>query len=132
MFRIKEGRDNVVLMGCGLGGYGAMYAGLAHADVFGKIAVQSLDTYRAKTEMLEQLIASKKKPQEIVMTWCRHELALPSTLIDHRKESKEVAALLEKKGNKVVKREIAASSGWDVWRTQSGLILETLLPAAQM
>lgn len=116
------------IMGPGSAGVAAVFAALAHPDVFQQAASQSFYPIEPTQERLPSLIADTgPKPELIYVVWSRHDYDLGE---GRRADdaSRELLALLREADIAVVEQVSDYSPGWAGWRGQDDEILVRLFP----
>ncbi len=120
--------DRRSIMGPGSAGVAAVFASLAHPEVFRQAAVQSFYPIEPTHAQLPELIAaSGAKPALIYMVWSRRDYDLG----DGRKAedaSRELAGRLRAADLNVTEQVSDYSPGWGGWRGQYDEILAALFP----
>jgi outer membrane protein assembly factor BamB/enterochelin esterase-like enzyme len=116
------------IMGPGSAGVAAVFAALAHPDVFPVAATQSFYPVEPTHEQLASLIAGAgTKPELIYVVWSRHDYDLGQ---GRRADdaSRELIGLLRDADIAVVEQISDYSPGWAGWRGQDDEILVRLFP----
>ena len=116
------------IMGPGSAGVAAVFAALAHPDVFQMAATQSFYPIEPTQERLPSLIAGAgAKPELIYVVWSRHDYDLGQ---GRRADdaSRELLGLLRDAEIPVVEQVSDYSPGWAGWRGQDDEILVKLFP----
>ena len=116
------------IMGPGSAAVAAVFAALAHPQVFRQAATQSFYPIQPIQDRLPEMIAaSGPKPDLVYVVWSRRDYDLG----DGRKAdeaSRELLQRLRDGGIEVVEQIADYSPGWGGWRGQDDEILETLFP----
>ena len=116
------------IMGPGSAGVAAVFAALAHPDVFQRAATQSFYPIEPTQERLPTMIAeASPKPELIYVVWSRHDYDLGQ---GRRADdaSRELLGLLRDADIPVVEQVSDYSPGWAGWRGQDDEILVRLFP----
>ena len=116
------------IMGPGSAGVAAVFAALAHPDVFQQAATQSFYPIEPTQERLPALIAGAgPKPELIYVVWSRHDYDLGEGR-RAQEASLELLGLLRDADIPVVEQVADYSPGWAGWRGQDDEILVRLFP----
>jgi outer membrane protein assembly factor BamB len=116
------------IMGPGSAGVAAVFAALAHPDVFQMAATQSFYPIEPAQGQLPSLIAGTgTKPELIYVVWSRHDYDLGQ---GRRADdaSRELLGLLRDAEIPVIEQVSDYSPGWGGWRGQDDEILVKLFP----
>jgi enterochelin esterase-like enzyme/outer membrane protein assembly factor BamB len=116
------------IMGPGSAGVAAVFAALAHPDVFQQAAAQSFYPIEPAQDRLPEMIAeSGPKPDLIYMVWSRHDYELGN---GRRADdaSRELLGQLRAADVKVIEQISDYSPGWAGWRGQDDDILAAFFP----
>jgi enterochelin esterase-like enzyme len=116
------------IMGPGSAGVAAVFAALAHPDVFQKAATQSFYPIEPAQERLPAMIAEAgPKPELVYVVWSRRDYDLgQGRRADEA--SRELLGLLRDADIPVVEQVSDYSPGWAGWRGQDDEILVKLFP----
>lgn len=114
------------LMGTGSGAIGATYTAFHKPGAFGKLASQSF-VFPAplKAKMIESIENADSSLAAFVEI-SSNDYKFPS--IDAEQDSRELLALLQKKGHSVKVHHTVGAPGFASWRGQTGIILEWFAP----
>jgi len=118
------------MMGTWLGGLVSLYAALHHPEVFGKVAVQSLQLLRpVGDEVLTLVRDQEKQAVQFYVDWDRYDFrGTELSRFDLREDSRKFADLLREKGYTFAGGEFADGSGWGSWRVRTDKILKAFFP----
>ena len=122
--------DARAIMGTWEGGLVSLYAALHHPQVFGKVAVQSLQLLRpVGDEVLSLVRDQEKQAVQFYVDWDRYDFrSTEFQTFDLREDSRKFADLLKEKGYTFAGGEFADGSGWGSWRARTDKILEAFFP----
>lgn len=117
-------------IGQGFAGFGALYVGFRHPEVFSKIAAQSAFMLSSEREELEKTApAGAERPLKIYMDWGRYDLRADHEGWNVAAADRQLAEFLRARGHAVVTHEGNHGFGWEGWRNRSDVVLGTLFPA---
>ncbi|MDA2937055.1 PQQ-binding-like beta-propeller repeat protein [Acidobacteria bacterium AH-259-A15] len=125
-YRTIAGAHARAIMGNWLGGLVSLYAALHHPQVFGKVAVQSLQLLRpVGDEVLSLVRGQEKQAVQFYVDWDRYDFrSTEFETFDLREDSRKFADLLKEKGYSFAGGEFAGGPGWGSWRVRTDKILE--------
>ena len=125
----REGRAN---MGAMYGAFMAFYATFTHPDVFGRLAMQSIDWDQKAAAENGALIApaSTQLPLRIYLDWGKYDLRSPMEGYNLRRSSEAFARLLEAGGYSFAGGAVNDGAGWASWRNRTDRVFEALFPIA--
>lgn len=108
----------------------SLYAALHHSQVFGKVAVQSLQLKRpVGDEVLSLVRDQEKQAVQFYVDWDRYDLrSTEFETFDLREDSRKFTDLLKEKWYDFAGGEFADGSGWGGWRARTDKILEAFFP----
>ncbi len=115
----------------GIGGYGlaALYAGLAHPELFGNAAAQSVSL---RDDVAPQVLAmigdGKRRELDLYLDWNVWEDRNTDLGYDLRQDGLNLATLLAKHRFNVSGGEVNDGAGWGGWRARTHRILEAFFP----
>ena len=106
----------------------AVFAALAHPEVFQQVAVQSFYPIEPTQERLPEIIAaSGPKPELIYLVWSRNDYDLGEGR-QAEAASRELLGQLRASGLNVTEQIADYTPGWGGWRGQYDEILAALFP----
>ena len=116
------------MTGIASGGFASAFIALEKPELIGKVALQSF-YFRSEAEAeLRSMIASGDEGATIFyVEWSTHDLESGNEL-QSEDASRELAAILAKKGYEVITNEVADGAGWGSWRARTDRILESFFP----
>ena len=128
-YRLLDSPEARGLMGNTGFGLTSAYAALRHPDLFGKVAIQSVQLGLGYEDPLVELLESRpRKNVEFYLDWSRYEVQNLDAGIDLEVDNLRMAELLRENGYDFAGGEVLDSAGWGGWRSRTDRILETLFP----
>jgi enterochelin esterase-like enzyme len=124
--------DSRAIMGAGFGGYMALYTAVKNPDVFGNVAIQSLEMLDLDLVRVEKEIQSdSKQPLRIYHDWGLYDLRATREGWDMRKMNEDFDAFLRERGYKPAGGENHEAYGWASWRNRTDRWLSSFFPISQ-
>lgn len=126
-YRTIPERGARAIVGNAFGASHAVYAALAHPEVFGRVAVQSYIAYRSKDAVAAMIGEGKGEGLAAYVEFNTNDVRFGDR-VDAEKESRELARLLEEGGAELTTHEVADGPDWSSWRSRTDLVLAALFP----
>lgn len=128
-YRISDKAEDHLVYGAALAGSGALFLGLRHPDVFGKVASQSFYMHNEPMRRSQLEYLDPTRPKAIFyLDWCQVDIQDPGEGTDVKRDNLAVAQALENAGFKVITRELKTGQGWPSWRAQWPEIMSLMFP----
>lgn len=127
-YRTLPGAENRAMAGIASGAFGSAYVALKSGAV-GKVATQSFYMRDTADALRAMIAADDRKAVEFYVEWSVNDLKSAGDAgIQCRRDSTELAELLEGAGYPVVANEVGDGGGWGSWRSRNDVIFETFFP----
>jgi len=126
-FRVESDAARRGTMGVGSGGFVSLFASF-HTDLFGRVAAQSFYRGDLGDELMEKIRGSSGPAKTVYVHWSLRDYLDEGSDLDAKRDSEQVAALLEEKGHRTVTREVGHGPGWEGWSASYDELLSTLYP----
>jgi enterochelin esterase-like enzyme len=128
-YRIIETAETRGLMGNTGFGLTSAYAALKHPELFGKVAIQSVQLGLGYEDPLMALLASEPRPEiDFYLDWSRYEVRNLDAGIDLSVDNRRLAEALRAAGYEFAGGEVRDSAGWAGWSARTDSVLEALFP----
>ncbi len=129
-YRLIAKAEARALLGTRFYAFSAVYTAVAHPEVFGKAALQSIFLGIGHVDELEAKIARRPDPApRFYLDWNRFDERNIDRGWDFAQDSRRVADLLRQAGYALDGGEVLDSHGWGGWRGRIDRVLVLLFPA---
>ncbi|MEO1083537.1 MAG: PQQ-binding-like beta-propeller repeat protein [Acidobacteriota bacterium] len=108
-------------------GFAAMYLALRYPEAVSRAAAQSYE-HGALEKDVQAALSGEKHDLELIFHWSSYDRFYPFWDFDARRDSKNMAAELEKKGYRPTIIESDDGFGWGMWQGRMAEVLEALFP----
>lgn len=128
-YRIIESPESRGLMGNTGFGLTSAYAALKHPELFGKVAIQSVQLGLGYEDALMALLGDEPRPEiDFYLDWSRYEVRNLDAGIDLSVDNLRLAEALRAAGYDFAGGEVGDSAGWAGWSARTDRVLEALFP----
>lgn len=123
----RDGRAN---SGSIYAGFAAFYATFTRPDLFGGLAIQTMDWDQTVDADFETFIptAASLPPLRIYLDWGKYDLRSPAEGNDLGRSSAKFAGRLQERGYEFAGGMVNDGTGWASWRNRTDRVFETLFP----
>ena len=129
-YRTVASRDGRANGGSVYAGFAAFYATFTRPDLFGGLAIQTMNWDQTVDAAFETFIpaATSLPSLRIYLDWGKYDLRSPAEGNDLGRSSATFARRLREKGYDFVGGMVNDGAGWASWRNRTDRVFETLFP----